>query len=328
MDRRTWLVGSLGLLTAPIVARAQPPAKVFRIGLLGSSTPTSPEAAHVWGGFFQGLSELGYVEGQNIVIEGRYYGDRVEQLPALAAELVRLQVDVIVVGAVPAPEVAKRATSTIPIVMANHMDPVGSGLVASLARPAGNITGLSLLTPELRGKQIQLLKEVVPRLTTVAVLSNPGVPIRGLDLRALEVAARALKLQLQVVDARSPNEFTEAFSLATRKRAGALLVLTSGMFFANRARIVELAAQTRLPTMYSQKEHVESGGLMAYGVNVRDSFRRAATYVDKILKGAKPGDLPIEQPTKFELVINLKTAKALGLTIPSSVLAAADQIIQ
>lgn len=192
------------------------------------------------GGFFQGLSELGYVEGQNIVIEGRYYGDRVEQSPALAAELVRLQVDVIVVGTVPAPEVAKRATSTIPIVMANHMDPVGSGLVASLARPAGNITGLSLLTPELRGKQIQLLKEVVPRLTTVAVLSNPGVPIRGLDLRALEVAARALKLQLQVVDARSPNEFTEAFSLATRKRAGALLVLTSGMFFANRARIVEL----------------------------------------------------------------------------------------
>ena len=328
MDRRTWLVGFLGVVAAPVVAQAQPPAKVARIGILSGSSPTSAEASLVWEGFFQGLRELGYVEGQNIVIEGRYYGDRIERLPALAADLARLQVDVIVAGAPPAPEVAKRATSTIPIVMANHSDPVGSGLVASLARPGGNVTGLSMLSPALRGKQLQLLKEALPRVISVAVL-NPTIPIHALDLRELEVAARSVTVQLQVVEARAPSEFTEAFSLATKKRAGALLVLGgSSMFFAHRATLVELAAKNRLPAMYGVREFAEAGGLMAYATNLRDSFRLAAGYVDRILKGAKPGDLPIQQPTKFELVINLRTAKTLGLTIPHSVLALADEIIQ
>jgi putative ABC transport system substrate-binding protein len=270
--------------------------------------------------------ELGYVEGQNILIEGRYYGDRSERLPALAAELVRLKVDVIVAGAPPAPEAAQRATATIPIVMANHPDPVGSGLVASLARPGGNVTGLSSLTPELVGKRLQLLKEAVPGISRVAVLSNPTIPTVRLDLRAAEVAARSLKVQLQVLEARAPSDFASA--AMTKDRAGALIVLGGPMFFGHRTRIVELAAQSRLPAMYGQKEYAEAGGLMAYGVNTRESFGRAATYVDKIPKGAKPGDLPIEQPTKFDFVVNLKTAKALGLTIPPSLLLRADEVIR
>lgn len=328
MDRRTWLAGSLGLLAAPLIAEAQSPAKVFRIGLLGGSSPTSPEASHLWGGFFQGLRELGYVEGQNVVIEGRFYGDSVERLPALAAELVQLQVDVIVAGVAPAPEAAKRATSTIPIVMANHADPVGSGLVASLARPGGNVTGLSMVTPALRGKQLQLLTEAVPRLVRVAVLSNPTIPFHALEVRALEAAARSLKVQLHVVEARASSEFAEAFSLATKKRAGALLVLGGSLFFAYRAQLAELAAKNRLPAMYGPREYVEAGGLMAYAPKSRESFRRAAWYVDRILKGARPGDLPVEEPTMFDLVMNLKAAKMLGLTIPPSVLARADQIIE
>jgi putative ABC transport system substrate-binding protein len=328
MDRRTWLMGSLSLLAAPLVVEAQPAAKVFRLGLLGGSTPTSPEAAHVWGGFFQGLREFGYVEGQNIVIEGRLYEDRIERLPAFAADLVRLQVDVIVAGAAPAPEAAKRATSTIPIVMANDADPVGSGLVASLAKPAGNVTGLSMVSPELRAKQLQLLKEMVPGLTRVAALSNPTVPFYAHEARELEAAARSLKVGLQFVEVRTPSEFPNAFSAATKERAGALIVLGGSMFFAHRARVSELAAKNHLPAMYGLREYAEVGGLMVYGVSVRDSFRRAAGYVDRILKGAKPGDLPIEQPTKFELVVNLKAAKALGLIVPASVLARADEIIQ
>jgi len=328
IDRRTWLLGSLGLFAAPLVAEAQSPARVFRIGLLGGSSPTSPEASHVWAGFFQGLRELGYLEGQNVVIEGRYYGDSIERLPALAADLVRLPVDVIVAGAPPAPETAKRATSTIPIVMANHSDPVGTGLVASLARPGGNVTGLSLVAPELRVKQLQLLKEAVPRLMRVAVLSNPAIPFHARDLKDLEVAARSLKVRLQVVESRAPSDFTEAFSVATKGRAGALIILSGSMFFAHRARLAELAAKSRLPSMSLLREYAEAGGLMTYGADVRDSFRRAAGYVDRILKGAKPGDLPIEQPTKFELVINLKAAKALGLMIPPSVLLRADHVIE
>jgi ABC-type uncharacterized transport system substrate-binding protein len=321
------VVLAVGLTLAPLAAEGQPAAKVYRIGLLGGSTPSSPEAAHVWGGFFQGLRELGYVEGQNVAFEGRFYEDRIERLPALAAELVRLQVDVIVAGAAPAPEAAKHTTSTIPIVMANHTDPVGSGLVASLAKPAGNVTGLSMVSPELRGKQLQLLKEAVPGLTRVAALLNPTVPFYAHEARELEAAARALKVRLQFVEARAPSEITDAFSAATKERAGALIVLSGSMFFAHRARVSELAAKSRLPAMYGLREYAEAGGLMVYGVSVRESFRRAAIYVDKILKGAKPADLPIEQPTKFELVINLKTAKALGLTIPQSILTRADEII-
>jgi putative ABC transport system substrate-binding protein len=328
MDRRTWLAGSLSLLVAPLVTEAQPAAKVSRIGILAASSPTSPEVWRVWEGFFQGLRDLGYVEGQNLVIEGRYYGDHTERLPALAAELVRLQVHVIVTGTPPAPETAKRATATIPIVLTNHGDPVGSGLVASLAKPGGNVTGLSMSSPELRGKQLQLLTEAVPGLSRVAVLSKPTNPAHALELRALEVAARSLKVRLHVVEARTPGEFASAFTAAVKERAGALIVLGEATFFVHRARLVELAAQSRLPAIYGLREFAEAGGLMTYAANLRDSFRRAAGYVDKILKGARPGDLPVEQPTRFELVVNLKTAKALGLAIPASVLTRADELIE
>ena len=246
IDRRTLLIGSLGMVTGPLLANAQAPAKVFRIGVLGGSTPTSVESRHIWQGFFHGLRDLGYVEGHNVVIEGRYYGDNLDQLPALATELVRLQVDVILAGAPPAPEAAKRATSTIPIVMANHSDPVGSGLVASLARPGGNVTGLSMLSPEMRVKQLQLLKEILPRLTRVAFLRNPDIP---LDSGELEVMARSLGVRAQVVQARSPNEIAEAFAAAARERAEALSVLAGTMFFAHRALIAELALKSRLPTV-------------------------------------------------------------------------------
>jgi putative ABC transport system substrate-binding protein len=327
MDRRRFNGGvALGLLAAPLVGRAQPQAKVFRIGILSGSSVTSPEAGHIWDALFQGLRELGYVEGRNIAFEGRYYGDNVERLPTLAAELVRLQVDVIVAGSPPAPEAAKHATSTIPIVMINHDDPVATGLVTSLSKPAGNVTGMSIATPALRGKRLQLLKEIVPGLTSVAVLWNPTGPAP--ELRELEVAGRSLNLQLQVVEARTPSEFPVAFAAATKRRANALFVIGNAVYFVHRAQLVELAAESRLPAIYGLKEFVVAGGLMAYGVDIRDSARRAAEYVDKILKGAKAGDLPIQQPTKFELVINLKTAKALGLSIPQSLLLRADEVIQ
>jgi putative ABC transport system substrate-binding protein len=328
MDRRTWLRGALGALAAPRAARAQAPAKVFRIGLLAGSAPTSPESAHIWQAFFDGLRDLGYVEGQNVAVEGRFYGDRTDELPALAAELVRLQVDVIVAGAAPAPEAAARATSAIPIVMANHIDPVGSGLVRSLAKPSGNVTGMSLLVPELRGKQLELLKEIVPRLASVAVLADPRVPYHARDVREAEAAARALKLRVLVVEARGPDELAGAISRAARERARAILVLGSSMFHAHFRAIAEMAARSRLPTMSLLKESVRAGALVAYGVDLRDCFRRAAGHVDRILRGARPGDLPVEQPTKFELAVNLRTARALGLTIPRSVLARADQVIE
>ena len=328
MPRRALLAGTLGLLAAPIAAVAQSPARVHRIGLLGGAAPTSPEASHLWGAFLQGLRDLGYVDGQNAVIEGRWYGDRTDLVPVLASELVRLPVDVIVAGTAPAPEAAKQATSTIPIVMLSHPDPVGSGLVASLARPGGNVTGLSSLSPELRGKQIQLLKEALPNLSRVAILSNPSIPSHTMDVKETEVAARALKMRLQVLEVRAPGELAGAFSAATKERAGALVVLSGTIFFAHRTRIVELATQSRLPAMYSWRENAEAGGFMVYGPSLRDNWRRAAWYVDRILKGAKPGDLPVEQPTKLELVINLKAASALGVTFPPAVLARADEIIR
>jgi putative ABC transport system substrate-binding protein len=325
--RRALLAGAFGLLAAPIAA-AQSPARVPRIGLLGGAPPTSPEASQLWGAFLQGLRDLGYVESQNVVIEGRFYRDRTDQVHALASELVRLPVDVIVAGTAPAPEAAKQATSTIPIVMLSHPDPVGSGLVASLARPGGNVTGLSSVSPELRGKQLQLLKEVLPGLSRVAIFSNPTIPSHATDVRETQVAARTLKMRLQVVEVRTPSELPGAFSAATRERAGAVVVLSGTLFFAHRARIVELAAQSRLPAMYSWRENAEAGGFMVYGPSLRDNWRRAATYVDRILKGAKPEDLPVEQPTRLELVVNLKAASALGVTLPPAVLARADAIIQ
>ena len=327
MDRRRFIgLFASGLVVAQSFADAQPAAKVYRIGFLGCCSPTEEPA--LWRGFSEGLRELGYVEGQNIRIEGRYYGTRIERLPALAAELVQLKVDIIVAGAAPAPEAAQHATSTIPIVMAYHPDPIGSGLVASLARPGGNVTGMSLLSPELVGKQLQLLKEAVPGIARVAVLSNPTVPSNALLLREAEIAARSMNVHLQVLQVPVPDDFATAFLAMTKDRAGGLIVLGGAMFFAERARIADLAAQSRLPSIYSVKQFAEAGGLMTYGTSNRESFRRAATFVDKIIKGAKPGDLPIEQATKFELIVNLKTAKALGLTIPLALLQRADEVIE
>jgi putative ABC transport system substrate-binding protein len=328
MERRAFLAGSAALLAAPLAAEAQQAAKVYRLGLLGGSPPNSPGGRRAWEGFFQGMRELGYVEAQNILVEGRWYGDHTERLPALAAELVQLKVDVIVAGAAPAPEAAQRATSTIPIVMAIQYDPVGSGLVVSLAKPGRNVTGLSSIAPELVGKRLQLLKEAVPGISRVAVLWNPTIATAALELREAKVAAGSFKWQLQVLEARAPSELAGAFSAMTKGRAGGVIIVNSSMFYAERTRIAELATRSRVPAIYGVKEFVEAGGLMTYGINIHDSFRRAATYVDKILKGARPADLPVEQPNTFELVINLKTAKALGLTIPQSLLLRADEVIE
>jgi putative ABC transport system substrate-binding protein len=327
---RTRLVAGtavLLLLGGPLAIQAQPAAKVFRVGLLGTVPLTNPGAARIWGGFFEGLRQLGYVEGQNLVFEQRYSEGKSERLPALAAELVQLKVDVIVAAAY-TPSTAKNATSTIPIVMTNNGDPVGSGLVVSLARPGGNVTGLSVLSTDLVGKWLQLLKEAMPQLSRVAVLSNPTHPNHSLRMREAELATRSLKVRLQIVEARSSTELAGAFSAATKESADALLIPGDPMFFGERTRIAELAAHSRLPLIANQSEFAEAGGLLAYGPDHRDSFRRAATYVHKILRGAKPGDLPVEQPTKFELILNLMTAKALGVRIPPTVLARADRVVE
>ncbi len=316
----------LGLLAAPLAAEAQQPAKVPRIGFLGGS-PATGFPNNYLEAFRQGLRELGYVEGRNITIEYRWAEGKYDRLPALAAELVQLKVDVIFAFATPPSQAAKQATKTIPIVML-AADAVEQGLVASLARPGSNITGLSVQAPELGGKQLQLLKQVVPRASRVAILWNTANPYTALVVRETEAAARTLGVQLQSLPVRGPEEFEGAFEAATRGGAAALLTVGDVLTIAHRTRIVALAAKSRLPAMYTFREFVDDGGLMAYGANLADLSRRAATYVDKILKGAKPGDLPVEQPTKFELVINLRTAKALGLTIPQSVLIRADEVIQ
>ncbi len=318
---------ALGILAAPLTTDAEQAGKVARIGFLGarSASDTSPQLD----AFRQRLRELGWVEGQNIVIESRYADGRYERFSDLAAELVRLKPDVIFAHATAAAQAAQRATTTIPIVFTAVGDPVGSGLVASLARPGGNITGLAFYAGlEIAGKQLHLLKEVVPKVSKVAVLWNSSNPASAGAVRETEVAARSLGVQLQLLQARSPNEFDSAFAAMTRGRAGALMVIVDPMFNLHRRRLADLAAKGRLPAMYGVADHVEAGGLLAYAPNFNDLFRRAATYVDKILKGTKPADLPVEQPTKFELVINLKTAKALGLTIPQSVLLRADEVIQ
>jgi putative ABC transport system substrate-binding protein len=278
--------------------------------------------------FRQGLRELGWAEGRNIVIDYRFAEGRLDRLPDLAAELVRLKVDIIVAQATPGAAAAKNATETIPIVMVPVGDPVGLGLIASLARPGGNVTGVSYSVGglEIAGKQLELLKETLPKVRRVAVLSNPANPAHALVIRELNVAARSLGVQLQLLEARGPNEFDGAFAAMATERVGALLVVADTMFVLQRTRLADLAARSRLPAAYGWREHVEAGGLMSYGPSLRDLFRRSATFVDRILKGAKPGDLPVEQPTKFELVINLKTAKALGLTIPPSLLSRADHI--
>jgi putative ABC transport system substrate-binding protein len=326
MRRALALTLAVALLAAPLAAGAQQPGNVPRIGWLGGPTRESAEA--FTREFRQGLKDLGWVEGQNILIEWRFAGGRAERLPELAAELVRLRVDLIVAPSTPTAVAAKNATTTIPIVMVAPADPVELGLVASLARPGGNITGLtSMIGQEIAGKQFELLKEAVPKVSRMAVLWNPATPGNALALREAENAARALGVEPQVLEARSPDDFEGAFAAMSRKRAGALLVLADVMFTTHRRRLAALAATSRLPAMYGTRQFVDDGGLVSYGYNTFDNFRRAAAYVDKILKGAKPRDLPIERPTRFELVINRKTAKALGLTIPAALLARADQVI-
>ncbi len=305
---------------------AQQAKKVPRIGYLTASTPSANSARTE--GFRQGLRELGYVEGKNIVIEWRYAEGKFDRLPALAAELVHLKVDVIVTSGATGTRTAKEATNTIPIVMTQDRDPVGSGFVASLARPGGNITGLSTLAPEISGKQVELLKEIVPKLSRVAVIGSSAEPGNAQVLKEMELAARALKVQLQNLDILAPKDIETSFHAATKGPADAILVLNSQFFAPNRTQIIELAVKSRLPVIYAGRSFVEAGGLMTYGVNLPDLDRRAATYVDKILKGAKPADLPVEQPTKFEFVINLKAAKQIGLTIPPNVLARADKVIK
>jgi putative ABC transport system substrate-binding protein len=328
MDRRNAVLALLALGASPHVAKAQQAGKVARIGYLTPNLAASPRLRDA---FVRGLRDLGYVQGRNVVIEYRDAEDKLERLPALAAELVALKVDVILAeGGTLGPRVAMRATTTIPIVFVAG-DPVGSGLVASLARPGGNATGLSGLGTEVIGKRLELLKQVVPGVTRVAVLRSPnalGERVANEMVKSAEVAARALGLQPLIVETRDPDDFARAFTDMTSVRAGAVTLLPANVFLREHRRLVDLAARNRLPAVYTQREFVDAGGLMSYGANQSDLFRRAATYVDKILKGAKAGELPVEQPTKLELVINLKTAKALGLTIPKSLLADADEVIQ
>ena len=308
------------------VAQAQQPTNLPRIGYL--TTPSPSAVAARTEAFRQGLRELGYVERKNIVIEYRYAEGKFDRLPDLVAELVRLKVDVIVTGGPLVTRAAKAATSTIPIVMGFDNDPVGSGFVASLARPGGNITGLSTLAPELSGKRLELLKETVPRLSRVAVLGNSTEPGNAQVLREVQLAARAFGVQLQYLEVQDPKEIETAFRAASKGRAEAVMVMGSSIFVSQRIQIAELAVKSRLPTTYTRPEYVEAGGLMTYGPNINDLFRRAATYVDKILKGRTPADLPVEQPMKFEFIINLRAAKQIGLTIPPNVLVRADKVIR
>ena len=325
ISRRTFLAGTGSVLfAAPLAGEAQQPAKPPRIGYLGGGS--SSGAQHLLEAFRQGLRELGYIEGQNLTIDYRWAEGRSEQLPGLAEELVRLRVEVIVTHGAVATRAARRATAAIPIVFASSGD--ATGLVASLARPSGNVTGLTIIAPELAGKRLELLREAIPRFTRLAVLWNSANPVVVPEFKETEVAARTLGVQIQSMGVTDPGGLAGAFSAITRERPDALIVLSDAMFLSQNGQIVGLAAKSRLPAMYAESEFVVAGGFMSYGSNLVVQYRRAATYVDKILRGAKPADLPVEQPTKFDLIINLKTARALGLTIPASLLARADEVIQ
>ncbi len=330
MQKKVICVALCTLLFAPCYsAEAQQAKKVPRIGYLSGSSPSANAARYE--AFGQGLRELGYVEGKNIVIEYRYAEGKLDRLPVLAAELLRLNVEVIVTAGPAVTRAVKEATATIPIVMTQDPDPVGSAFVASLARPGGNITGLSTLSPEISGKRLELLKEIVPKLSRVAVLGTSTRRGTAQELKEVELAAGAFGVELQYLDVLDPKDIETAFRAASKSRADAVLMLASGgVVDAHRTTIIELAVKTRLPVIYGTngRAFVEAGGLMAYGVNVNDLDRRAATYVDKILKGTKPGDIPVEQPKKFELVINLNAAKRIGLTIPPNVLVRADRVIR
>jgi len=318
-----FLALSAMLFALCLSAEAQQPAKIPRIGwLTGGGVSLTAEA------FRQGLHELGYIEGNNIVIEWRVAEGKRDRVPALAAELVRLKVDVIVTGSATDTRAAKAATATIPIVMTNDGDPVGNGFVASLARPGGNITGLSTLSPELSGKRLELLKEIVPKLSRVAVFGTSTSASNAQELREVELAAGALGVKLQYLDVLGPKDIETAFRAASKERAGAVLLVASPVFLPQRTQIAELAVKNHLPAIFPQSEFVEAGGLMYYGANTADLFRSAATYVDKILKGRMPADLPVEQPKKLEFIINLKAAQQIGLTIPPNMLARADKVIR
>jgi putative ABC transport system substrate-binding protein len=312
------------LLALPIPAWAAQQMKIPRIGYLGGFSSSARSEA-----FRQGLRELGYVEGKNIIIEWRHHEGNIDRLPALAAELVRLKVDIIITAGPPAARAAKEATTTIPIVMTQIGDPVASGFVASLAQPGGNITGLSTLAPELSGKRLEILKETVPKATRVAVFGTSTDPDHAQNLREVELAAKVLKVQLQYLDVLDPKDIENAFRAATKGHAQAVLMMVTGAFAAaRRTEIIELAVKHRLPVMYTGPAIVEAGGLMTYGVDQNDLDRRAATYVDKILKGRTPRDLPVEQPMKFDFVVNLIAAKRIGLTIPPNVLVRATKVIR
>ena len=326
VDRRAFLHTVAGsLLATPLAAEAQPrPARVARVAFLDGGNLENL----LWQATRDGLRELGYVEGQNLIIEFRSADGHFDRVPELLAELIRLHVDVIVTIGDPVVSAAKQATSTIPIVMAGAGDPVGRGFVASLARPGGNITGVSNLAVALTGKWLELAKEVVPRISRVAILRNGGNPTHALFWAEAQTSARGMALTVYSVEVRSPGEFEPAFTSMAQTGTGVVVVLADPMLGSHRMRLAELSAKHRLPSISPFREAAESGGLMSYGPSLRANFRRAATYVDQILRGAKPGDLPIQQPTTFELVINLKTAKALGLTIPPSLLLRADQVIE
>jgi len=331
MPRRAFMaIIAGGLLAAPVAVQAQQPARVPRIGFLISGSLESPEAKASIDLFRQGLRDHGYLEGQNLLIEYRGADGIIERLPGLATELARLKVDLIVAVATPAGRAAREATTTIPIVVVAMGDPVADGLVGSLARPGGNLTGTTFLGPRLVPKQLELLKEALPRASLIAILRHPGAFAESTTrdmLKETEAAARTLRMRLHFAEMRAPDELERAFSTLTREHPAALVVFPSTVLFAERSRIVALAVKHRLPSVFNNRQAVELGGFMAYGVSLPELIRRTGTYVDKILKGARPADLPVEQPTRFELVINLKTAKALGLTIPPSLLQRADQVI-
>src|SRR6516165_2554457 len=325
MKRREFITLLGGSVAWPLAARAQQPGKTHTIGLLSpaSSSPSVLPAL-----FDAPLAELGWIEGKNLVVERRYAENRPERLPELAAELVRLNVEVIVAAGTLGPLAAKQATSTIPIVMTASGDPLGSGLVASLARPGGNVTGMSLMAPDLGGKRLELLKELLPQLARVAVLWNAANPYPAIVFKETQAAGRTLGIEVQSLEVRGPDDFDGAFEAARKQRPDALITVEDPLTFTYQKRIADFATADQLPSLHGLRKDVIAGGLMSYGANLADLFRRAAGYVDKILKGAKPADLPVQQPTTFELVINLKTARALGLAIPPTLLARADEVIE
>jgi putative ABC transport system substrate-binding protein len=329
MERRTFMaLVSGGLLATPLAAEAQPAARTPRIGVLLPGTPATAARSPRMQAFYQSLRDLGWVEGQNVVFERRYAEGQYDRLSALATELARLNVDVIVTASTPPAKAAKSATTSIPIVILDPGDPVATGLVTSLARPGGNVTGVSSIAPDLAAKRLEMLKEAAPKTSRVAVLFNAAIPPAEIAMRELKAAAQVLGLQIQSVAVQGPKGFEDAFGTIAQDRADGLIVFPDPLTFTNQELIANFAAKSRVSSLYGAKEFVEIGGLMSYGPSYPGMFRRGAYYVDRILKGAKPADLPVEQPTKFELIINLKTAKALGLTIPQSLLQRADEVIQ